>query len=611
MTHSTDSPLLSSFSSLQTDDGDSGNASPNDCDIFDFDSISADDLLHVEADLLSIDSSTCLFQDENNFPYSPFVFNAQNSGKPYNSPDDGYSSVSYSTDCITSPRSVDPSDNAHLLSNQSVNNDVSINNVGPGTVMGSSLLTAVPVVNASNPTVCKPALYAQWSTQEANLKIVTRFDSDDRKYTAQELRKMRNRESARASKEKQKNFIGGLQKSIKDQEKTINYLLKQCQEKDSLIEILQEQNKNLMLSLAQHQAKIKALETQKNDISNAIIQPAKQSYPINKVASVCPNTIVPMPKTKLCMFVSSPSKRVCLAALFCFFMINFGINNVRQEAATLTGKSVTSRRLLQVNNDDIPRDSSFNQDGSLYGSWDPLHFLNSNRRKARNLKNDNENIAYDQLKISELTDNATIPSEECKNHYTNASNSNRIVKQLTQVIEYHQKLTTKSKTKATLNSKKDPSLELQELFKKTSNPALLKAMYNMLKSWERKDDTVYMFAFGSNEWFLPTSKQAANSHDTKLLRPKMSLVMPALNNTELNLDTSSIKEAFKNGNDLSSLLGFYLMQIDCLVVDTHLLTYNNSNSDQKIKANETLNSFNDSIIQRKSLMFDHPRKSKT
>ena len=604
MANSENSPLSSassSLSSLQTDDGDSGNASPNDSDIFDFDAINTDDLLQVEENSFSINSPGCLFENDPCLAYSPFVINTPGLNEHYSSPDDGYHSFSSSTECNTSPVSVESfGSSCPLLSQQSDNSDTSVRNVS--LVVTGSLLTAVPVT-AFTSTFRKPTI----APSNQGSEKTTRCQSNEKIYTAQEIKKMRNRESARASKEKQKSFIAELQKLINVKDSEVKSLLKQCQEKDSLIEILQEQNRNLMVSLAQHQVKLKELEARVS-ISNSLAETPKQPYLIKRDISVCPNTVVPISKSKLPMFIASPNKRACLAVLFCFFIFNFGIN-IHQEPSSIPGKSVINRRLLQVN--DMSQDTRFEQDRSIYGEWDPLGFLKANKRRARNL-NDQESVGYDQLTIPVAGDNSTLPSEECRNHYTNVSNSNRIVKELTQVIEHHQKLTTKSKAKSTRYSHKNPSLELQELFKKTSNPVLMKAMYDMLNSWERKDDTVYMFAFGSNEWFLPKSKQASNSsHDTKLLRPKMSLVMPALNNSELNLDTSDINEAFKNGNELSSLLGLYLMQIDCLVVDTHLLTYNTSSPDHKVDQNKGVNSLNNGFIPTGHQTFGPRRKQKT
>ena len=84
------SSASSSLSSLQLDDGDSGNASPNDSDIFDFDAINTDDLLQVEVISYSINSPGCRFKNDPCSAYSPFVANTPGFNEHYKSPDDGY-----------------------------------------------------------------------------------------------------------------------------------------------------------------------------------------------------------------------------------------------------------------------------------------------------------------------------------------------------------------------------------------------------------------------------------------------------------------------------------------------------------------------------------------
>ena len=395
--------------------------------------------------------------------------------------------------------------------------------------------------------------------------------ANERVYSQEELRKMRNREHARNSKEKQKKMhklsIEALQNSLEEKENLIQSLKKQISEKDSLISLLQKQNNDTMLSLAQLQVKYTQLE---ESMCNQFVQRACSE---NKSLSFSANdsnialSISKRPSdVHLKKIVSTlPAKRTCLFAFLFIFLFNCGFYENNPPIPQFTETGITSRRLLEVDEGYQSTDKSSPESGGYI--YDPRLLFRRNGETQ-------DVTSYDRLADSQLN-STRYPG--CRDHmHSNSTHSYKITRDLTEAIKHHKKFNDK-------NSKfihVDPAMKLQQMLYNSPNGALMKSIYDLLRSWERKDDTVYMFAFGSNEWFLPETNGTLNGTTRTVARPKMSLLMPALNNS---VDVGRNSRA-QNSQGLyssefaNSDLGLYLMQIDCIVMDTHFLPYEKSGS---------------------------------
>ena len=580
--------MMSQQSPSGSDADDSGNCSPLNYEDFDFDSIRPGELIRLsdvdEAALFATFSDAGIVNiasqggQMGSMPSDLFVQTA------IDSPESGYHS-SISSNYLNSSysdnyTSVSPDFTELNAFSPIVPPNAQTSNIPCLPVIEKQInIPSLEICHKTNAASLKSSPFSQSYTKQQSLSKSTAYNSgrkvkaikpanvanlsnlqQERVYTAAELTKMRNREAAQISKQKQKNMVDNL---LNEKEITIQSLQKQISEKDSLILLLQKQNSDVMLSLAQLQVKYNELlqkyEKDKNALQisrNIPTQDANVSIPVKRA-----------PESQFKQLTSVPAKRTCLFAFLFIFLFNYGFYDNSQSQIGDTN-SVTSRRLLESE-----PDSDMSDEGSYAGNtgyiYDPR--LLFNRGKFRSGIDPQDVVKYDE--ITKLQSNTSL-QQKCKDQmHSNSTHSYKVTRDLREGIKHYKKFTDK-------NSKfdqEDPTMKLQQMLYKTPNGFLMKSIYEFLNSWERKDDTVYMFAFGSNEWFLPKANSSFNASSTPPMRPKMSLLMPALNNSlEVNVPSRSHgNQGLYNTEFANSDRGLYLMQIDCLVMDTHLLPYEN------------------------------------
>ncbi|XP_074077942.1 cyclic AMP-dependent transcription factor ATF-6 alpha isoform X2 [Macrotis lagotis] len=259
--------------------------------------------------------------------------------------------------------------------------------------------------------------------------------------------------------------------------------------------------------------------------------------------------------------VPSPKRRaVCVMVVLAFIMLNYGpISMFERDSSTVTSNmnpAHQSRHLLEFSategQDSVPREV----DGVIQ---------KNNYRYDQSVSNDKALMVVTEEPL------LYIPPPPCQ-PIINRTESLRLNHELRGWVHRHEVERTKSRRMS--NSQQQKTRVLQNSLEHGSNSQLMAVQYtettsirnsgselqvyyasprsyqDFFEAIRRRGDTFYVVSFRRDHLLLP-----ATTHN-KTTRPKMSIVLPAIN----------INENVINGQDYE-----VMMQIDCEVMDTRIL----------------------------------------